>query len=136
MKLSELLETRKYSTGELNSWSDEDKLQYIKGDGLRISEFTRVTEDMWIEAVKQYGYLIMYNFNPSEEVQLIAVKDSPHVIKHIRNPSPAVAKLVLTDAFFIKRSTNEYIEFVKKYFKNNTLLMNKWIRYAKNIIGE
>jgi hypothetical protein len=42
-------------------------------------------------------------------------------------------KEALSHELFIKRYHSAYIKFVKEHFKNNTILMNKWLRYAENI---
>jgi PP-loop superfamily ATP-utilizing enzyme len=69
----------------------------------------------------------------------------PWVIQSGNTLTPEMLRRVLTDEKFIKqqhwrnrsngRSTSayEYDDFVKKYFKDNTILMNKWLRYAQNI---
>lgn len=40
---------------------------------------------------------------------------------------------ILTNERFITVYSRNYDSFVKHHFKNNSLLMNKWLRYAENI---
>jgi hypothetical protein len=42
-------------------------------------------------------------------------------------------KEVLSHELFIKRYEVSYDKFVKDYFKDNTVMVNKWLRYAENI---
>jgi hypothetical protein len=48
------------------------------------------SEDIWMAAVKNYGYAIGYIKNPSEAVQMAAVNNNGSVIIYIKNPSEAV----------------------------------------------
>jgi hypothetical protein len=41
-------------------------------------------------------------------------------------------KLLIDERFIIDYPT-KYETFVKGYFKDNTILINKWLRYAKNV---
>lgn len=90
--------------------------------------------------------------NPTEEQQLAAVsKDGSVILRDIkvgkRNPiSSKVLAAALSEPNFINgklsyssNSTSniirqkKYDDFVKKTFADNTVLMNKWLRYAQNI---
>jgi hypothetical protein len=42
-------------------------------------------------------------------------------------------KEVLSHELFIKRYKVSYDKFVKNYFKDNSIMVNKWLRYAENI---
>lgn len=46
---------------------------------------------------------------------------------------PERLKQVLSSSNFIINSPEGYTKFVKHYFKDNTVLMNKWLRYAENV---
>jgi hypothetical protein len=46
---------------------------------------------------------------------------------------PNERKQVLTDELLIKNQSKMYSNIVKHYFKDNSVLMNKWLRYADNI---
>jgi hypothetical protein len=46
---------------------------------------------------------------------------------------PKDRKRVLTDERLINMQPDKYAEIVKDWFKDNTILMNKWLRYAENI---
>jgi hypothetical protein len=70
--------------------------------------------------------------NPSEELKLAAVKKRGILIKSCKNPSKELLNTALTEPKFIKNEKH-YNKFVKQHFKDNTVLMNKWLRYAKNV---
>jgi hypothetical protein len=47
--------------------------------------------------------------------------------------TPERLKQVLSNSDFITLRPEAYTEFVQQYFKDNTILMNKWLRYAENV---
>lgn len=46
---------------------------------------------------------------------------------------PKTIKKLLIDEDFIKHEAHQYNAFVKQHFKDNSVLMNKWLRYANNV---
>jgi hypothetical protein len=46
---------------------------------------------------------------------------------------PKERKRILTDEQLMVISPDKYAEIVKEWFKDNTVLINKWLRYADNI---
>jgi hypothetical protein len=67
-----------------------------------------------------------------------------YILKSGNTLTPEVIRMVLTNNTFIHKQIFRsgsngftpiyaYDEFVKKQFKDNTILMNKWLRYAQNI---
>ncbi|MCK9369671.1 hypothetical protein M0R04_07165 [Candidatus Dojkabacteria bacterium] len=101
-------------------WNDASALQYIDNK----------SEALQLMAVKQWGPAIVYILNPSEAVQMAAVKCISGSIQYIEHPKDSVIKTALTDPGFIFQSDN-YNKEVMRIFKDNTLLMKKWIRYGK-----
>jgi hypothetical protein len=69
---------------------------------------------------------------PPESVQLIAVRKAGHLIIHIENPSPSVIRAALQEPHFVQW-TDSYNRAVKNLFKDNAILMKKWIRYGENM---
>lgn len=47
--------------------------------------------------------------------------------------TPERLKQVLSNTDFIILRPEDYTEFVQHYLKDNTVLMNKWLRYANNV---
>jgi hypothetical protein len=102
------------------------------------------------------------NIPLSEPVLIAAVTRASTYIRNIPNPSEAVIEAALLSGFnnatnilnkrniaipnnvlntvlsnerFITYDPERYDNSVKNYFKDNTILANKWIRYAENIRG-
>ena len=69
----------------------------------------------------------------SNNVKLAAVKHMGMNLALIPNPTPEMIKIGLTDEEFIMDYPDEYERTVKNIFKNNTIMMNKWLRYADNV---
>lgn len=69
---------------------------------------------------------------PSEDVQLAAVSKKGQLVIVIKNPSQKVLNVALADENFIKQPT-AYENYLKKQFKDNTIMQNKWLRYAENV---
>jgi hypothetical protein len=100
-------------------------------DPIEVMKLNSKTERQQIAIIKQNGNIIEYINNPSEAVQLAAVGGDGYVIKFINAPSLAVAKLVLTNKSFILFPSYYYEDQVKRIFKDNDLLMKKWLRYGE-----
>lgn len=113
MKLTEVVIPKKPAV-DWNTRSEKDQIAMIKRLGM-----------YGADAIRKIN-------NPSPKVQLIAVTKNPIAILSITNPTPEAASVVLTNEDFINNSRH-YEYFVRKYFKDNTVLMNKWLRYAENI---
>jgi hypothetical protein len=69
----------------------------------------------------------------SNKVKLAAVKHMGMNLTLIPNPTPEMIKIGLTDEEFIMDYPDEYERTVKNIFKSNTIMMNKWLRYAENV---
>lgn len=69
----------------------------------------------------------------SDKAKLAAVKENAMSLALITNPTPEMVKIGLTDEEFINDYPEEYERTVRNIFKNNTILMNKWLRYAENM---
>lgn len=78
---------------------------------------------------------IEYLTNPSEDLQLTAIRNHGQYIKYIKNPTRNVITKALTDPNFVQ-NVQTYDPYVRKLFKDNTLMMNKWLRYAENVRGK
>lgn len=55
-------------------------------------------------------------------------------IRSVPHPTKEQVTTALTDPEFIQEE-DLYTDFVKKIFKDNTVLLNKWMRYAENMRG-
>lgn len=78
--------------------------------------------------------LIVQNLKitPDEEVQLAAVSQKGELVRVIKNPTQKVLNIALADEKFIRQPT-VYENYLKKQFKDNTIMQNKWMRYAENV---
>lgn len=57
---------------------------------------------------------------------IVFVKNNIHI-------DPDIIKIALLNIEFIINKPLNYAHLVKEYFKDNALLMNKWLRYAQHI---
>jgi hypothetical protein len=69
----------------------------------------------------------------TDPVKVAACKSEGVNILHINNPTPDMVKAALTEPMFIDQEPELYEQFVKKHFKSNSIMMNKWLRYAENV---
>lgn len=112
-----------------NSKSDIDTLKELYEAGL-ITPL--IQERLVSENPDVLTILVSLGINPSEDVQLTAVEQcGSFVITVLKNPIKRVVEVALVEPNFIKNWPDTYAEFVKYYFKDNTLLINKWLRYAE-----
>ncbi len=155
MKLIQLLEAVDWNTKP-----EKQQITMVKRNGFNIKKITNPSEAVQIAAVTNNGNAIHTIINmgiiPKEAVQLAAVKQNPHMIRSLENPSEAVQMVVAGDAYAswlvtyihnpsplaIRTSlTNQqfinaqsaYEEAVKVIFKDNNILMKKWLRYGENM---
>lgn len=152
MKLIEVLSKYgdpDYDPYDYSKYSDDELIEELTAVGTQIKKVLdvvgSVSKRVQIAAVEHWpneiNELIKYSETPiDEDVKMAAVKTYGGVIVWIPNPSNELLKVALTDPKFIELSqatqdgiVRPYDSFVKKHFKNNTILMNKWLRYAKNI---
>lgn len=157
MKLSEILEAQ-YDT-HLSSYSDEQKIDYLKKYGTEhikymenpsdkvqmyavsnnvnvIKDIEDPCEEAQLRAISNGGgSYIQYIENPTPKAQLAAVEIYPSSIKLIKNPTKEAVMAALTTDSFVKSLSwgDSYTQFVNEYFKNNSILRNKWLRYRDNI---
>lgn len=99
-----------------------------------INRNVNIPADVLQLAVKKLPANITQIPNPPENLKLVAVSKNGELIKRLPNPSTELLNAALTEPKFIKNEKS-YTKFVKMYFKDNALLMNKWLRYANNIRG-
>lgn len=157
MKLIEILEAQYDKT--LSDYSDDKKIEYLKNYGTEnikymenpspkvqmyavsnnvnvIKDIEDPCEEAQLHAISHGGgSYIQYIENPTPKVQLAAVEIYPSSIKIIKNPTKEAVMAALTTDSFVKSLSwgDGYTEFVNEYFKNNSILRNKWLRYRDNI---
>jgi hypothetical protein len=85
-----------------------------------------------LAAIKQKPTLIKYLKNPAAEVQMLAVSKDGFTIKGIKDPSLEVIRAALQNPKTIRKQP-QYDKLVKHIFKDNTMLMNKWLRYGETM---
>jgi hypothetical protein len=99
--------------------TEENQLAVVKQDWPAIEVLLRagvtVPESVMLAAVSKNGAAL--------HIIYIVIKDLPK----------AVVTTALTEPNFIHMGTDFYGQFVKDYFKDNTVLMNKWLRYRDNM---
>jgi hypothetical protein len=155
-------ETMKYHNEELSEavkpQTEREQLAAVNRSGFEIEFINNPSEAVQLAAVNQNASAIKYIINkgivPSEAVQLAAVCKTGHLIKdidnpseivqlgaisrdwraiiYISNPTPYVVKTALLDQRFIDRQQN-YERYIKNQFKDNALLMKKWLRYGETM---
>lgn len=81
-----------------------------------------------------WGINILRDINRplSPDLQKRLIARNTMAITSINNPDKLIVSKSLTDPEFIQFKVT-YDDFVKEYFKDNSVLMNKWLRYADNI---
>ena len=82
------------------------------------------SEELKMEAIKEYGSTIKYIENPTEEMKLDAVKNSGCAIQHINNPSEEMKMKAIKEDYcaieHIKNPSEKILDYV--YYKNKELL--------------
>lgn len=93
------------------------------------------SEEFIFDAVRDRGYdnLKYVTKTLSPEFQLTSVQRNGRSIIYIQNPTKEALNYALTNPIFIKFWSETYDKFITELFKDNSLLINKWLRYAKNI---
>jgi hypothetical protein len=134
---------------------EEQQLEAVKRDGYLIRHIKNPSEAVQLAAIAENDWAIQFIMNPSEIVQLAAVTQNGYAIQHIENPSEAVQlaavtkfvdaieyienptqlviKTILTNPIVIYDNQKYYERLVKEIFKDNTLLMKKWLRYGETM---
>jgi hypothetical protein len=108
--------------------SEEEMIRIVTRDWRGISTILNPSEAVQLAAVCDNGFSIQFIKNPPETVQLAAVSRVGSAIKYIKNPSQLVLTTALKQKRFM-RSEPYYEDFVREYFKDNQLLIKKWLRY-------
>jgi hypothetical protein len=129
VKLKDLYEAALTST-------DRYRIKLINKDSYSIRNFSNPSEAVQLAAVNRNGYSIQFIIKqgivPSEAVQLASVSRIGGAIMFISDPSPEVLITALKNHQFIDNQ-DDYESFVRKYFKDNQLLMKKWLRYGETM---
>ena len=80
----------KYRYLNLDKATEQVQIEAVKQYGYAIQDIKNPSERVQIEAVKQDGWAIQFIENPSEQVQIEAVKQNGLAIQFIKNPSELV----------------------------------------------
>jgi hypothetical protein len=114
-----------------NTKSEKQQIAMVRKTTAGIKKIKNPSEAVQLASLKSYGWCnLKYIENPTEAVQLTAVSYSGYAIMYIENPPPNLIKIALTQTNLIN-SPPKYEEVVNKLFRNNTLLMKKWLRYGE-----
>ncbi len=121
---------------ESHNWADEQKqLKAVQHDYTAIGDIKNPSENVQLMAVCTNGlsikYLYQNGIEPSEVVQMAAVSRAGSAIAYIPNPSNNVLMTAFKNPSFVK--SKFYDKMVKQYFKDNTMLMKKWLRYGETM---
>jgi hypothetical protein len=106
------------------------RIKTVQRDGNNISSIDDPSELVQLAAVEQNPYSIQHIDHPTEKVQLYVVHKNGMYVTMIDNPLPNVVIIALKDPNCYEYAFM-YEKFVKHQFKNNTLLMKKWLRYGE-----
>jgi hypothetical protein len=116
--------------------SNNVQLAAIENNVRAIFYIKHPTEEAQILAASKYGDSIKYLYKigiiPSQAVQIAAVTKNPFSIEYIPNPSTSVIKIVLTSEMVLRRPLI-YDKLVHQLFKDNALLVKKWLRYGETM---
>jgi hypothetical protein len=104
-------------------------LSQIQNNWVHIKDIEDPDEEVQLFALSRATLSIKYIKNPTPRVQMEAVKRTCGMILHIANPCQEVIDYVLRNQDFIafKKSWDDII---MKIFGQNTIMVNKWIRYG------
>jgi hypothetical protein len=83
-------------------------------------------------AVNNASDAIKHIWNPTINVQLLAVGKNPLTIASIKNPDHMAVKKALTTEWILEKP-QVYDRLVTRLFKDNALLMKKWLRYGETM---
>jgi hypothetical protein len=98
-----------------------------------IGRYDHMPEHWQLNHVTEVWHNIGDITEPSEKVQLAAVNASPLSISFIGNPTNTVLDIIISDEYMMIEWPNLYEGRVKKRYRDNTVMVNKWLRYAENI---
>jgi hypothetical protein len=94
-------------------------------------------DDKIIGALYHHSLSIADIENPSRTVLDWLLHNRVGFLATVRDvrklPADYVKQVLVSEDFMLNWHTELYDTFVKDYFKNNTVMMNKWLRYAQNI---
>lgn len=111
----------------------------------RLEDGNYLTNDLLISTLSQFGaaqrWGILSYFTEvlpekyiTPELIEACLKISICNIRNVPHPTKEQVTTALTDSEFIQEE-DLYTDFVKKHFKDNTVLLNKWVRYGENMRG-
>jgi hypothetical protein len=95
--------------------------------------YNHLTHEKQLEIVKWNGCGIKHIDNQTEDLQVAAVKQNANAIWSIRTPCTKVLSIVLSNEELIITDPDSYIEMVLSLYDDNTVMVNKWLRYAENV---
>jgi hypothetical protein len=121
MKLTDILE----------NYEDEDDDEM----DAYFDSFHKMTEPEMIASVKEDPDNIMHMPNATPKVMIAAVKEYGGALRNFwmdRDIPKEVINTALTEPSFVTNG-RDYDSLVKDMFADNSILMNKWLRYGKNM---
>jgi hypothetical protein len=110
--------------------TEEQQIAAVRQNEHAIKFIKNPSEVVQLAAVGNNGYIVLCIQNPTLAVQLKAVENDGGPIYYIQNPFPSVIKAALTNQRLIDNS-RMYDLAVNKLFKDNAILMKKWLRYGE-----
>jgi hypothetical protein len=119
-------------SSELDHWSESEQIAAVACDYDNVGRISNPSETVQLAAVAANGFAIKFIKNPCEAAQLASVSKVGSAIRYIENPSNKVILIALKQPNFIRRR-DDYAMIVKDLFKDNTILINKWLRYAEMV---
>lgn len=104
-------------------------LSQIQNNWFHIKDIEDPDEELQLFALGRATLSIKYIKNPTPRVQMEAVKRTCGMILHIEDPCQEVIDYVLRNQDFIAFKV-AWDDIIMKIFKQNTIMVNKWIRYG------
>ncbi|MCK9369772.1 hypothetical protein M0R04_07700 [Candidatus Dojkabacteria bacterium] len=115
-----------------NTKSEKQQIAMVRRKGHAVTRIANPSEAVQLAAIRHQPWAVVFLKNPTLAAQKLAVKLEPWQLDAIKNPDPAIIRMALTDIRFIQ-SPSSYIRTVNWLFKDNDLLMKKWLRYGETM---
>jgi hypothetical protein len=108
-------------------------LRECSRDGDYIQYIDDPSEEVQLAAVNHTSSSIQYIKCPTERVQMCVMYRSISNIVCIQSPCKQAMDYLLTNEDLITLNFEGYKAMVLLLFKDNSIMVNKWLRYGNNI---
>jgi hypothetical protein len=115
-----------------------DNYLYWKGTMSELEDLIpELTDEQLIGGLYNHQIHLVDIPNPSRAVLEWVIKERPYFLVELHDvhiiPKDLVKQILTSEDFMLNWHETLYPRFVQEYFKDNTIMMNKWLRYGKNV---